>query len=943
MTITQLRPFQRDLAHDITQAWHDGARDVLGVLPCGAGKSVVAAHFLGNEQSASVFIAHRAELVSGESLALARNGVRHRVIGQPALRRECSRRHISEGLYDHVDANARVAIASVDTLVGLPASDPWLNSVRLVITDECFPAGTLVDGRPIETLRVGDTVLAFDECSGDFRRQRITRLHKNVAPEYMVGIAIKGQHVITCTSGHPFWTRRGWVTALDLTTDDEVLYALLHDRLHSTVLALRDTHSENGRDATVSLSKNWTYLLQQTLRIRLPFAARKKEGVCRARHAPADNGDLHNLRRASETNGIVDEGAIRRNGARVLWEKMLNRISRATIIRNNGADECEIRQGVDGSKLETTDRRNAEENQRQAARDRTPAEDSRRERKGCNCAGTNTRASVLGVWFHSAVRDTHWTKTWKRKISAMLQTGLSEPRIKDSVGGRRRESFSLFSARGGYEEGRIFNWARLDSVEIQKRSDFVESNVCTGDSYVYNIEVEHDHTYVANGVVVHNCHHLLRENKWGRALDMFPNSRGLGLTATACRADGKGLGRHADGVFDVLIEGPTAREIELMGFLVPHVIYAPPSDIDLSNVPVTASGDYSPKPLAAATHASHIVGDIVQHYKRLADGLLGMTFTVDVAAAMETAAAFRDAGVPAEVVTGKTPADLRNAIFRRFRAGEIKQLVSCEIAGEGFDLPDVQTISLARATESYNLATQQIGRVKRIMKGKARGIVIDHVSNVVRHCSVNLCPQTGEHYIAVGERPPTLDRRERRTSSRKPLVAVTACVMCLRTYERVVGRTCPYCKHTTEPSGRSAPEQVDGVLAELDPRALAGIVAAITHVDGAPTIPHGATPAVRGAVMRNHRERQDAQRALRNTMALWGGWHGGEVARAQRAFYLAFGVDVGTAQALGRPDADALRERVLDALRVAGVAGVDITVDTGVKLQDDVGVTTKEV
>jgi superfamily II DNA or RNA helicase len=416
-------------------------------------------------------------------------------------------------------------------------------------------------------------------------------------------------------------------------------------------------------------------------------------------------------------------------------------------------------------------------------------------------------------------------------------------------------------------------------------------------------------------LVLDEVHHQIKGGAHGKVREKMVNARALGLSATPIRADGKGLGRHADGYMDVLLEGPNARSIELMGFLAPHVIYAPPSDLDLSTVPVAASGDYSPKPLAEATRKSHILGDVVDHYRRLADGLLGMTFCVDVESCVAVAVAFRAAGVPAEVVTGKTPPDARNAIFRKFRNRQILQLVSCEIAGEGFDLPDVEVISLARASESYTLATQQIGRVKRALPGKTKGIVIDHVGNTTRHCQAKRCAQTGEWYIAVGEREWTLDRRERRSASNKPTVAITTCPMCLRSYERVIGRKCPYCSHETQPSGRSAPEQVDGVLSELDPAALAAIQHGIAHVDGAPTIPWGATPAIQGAVVKRHRERQEAQVALRQAMAAWAGsltqeQDADSVARLQREFYLTFGVDVGMAQTLGRTEAEALRERV---------------------------------
>jgi DNA repair protein RadD len=46
------------------------------------------------------------------------------------------------------------------------------------------------------------------------------------------------------------------------------------------------------------------------------------------------------------------------------------------------------------------------------------------------------------------------------------------------------------------------------------------------------------------------AHHVLRDNKWGKAAALFPNARGLYVTATPCRADGRGLGRGSDGIMD---------------------------------------------------------------------------------------------------------------------------------------------------------------------------------------------------------------------------------------------------------------------------------------------------------------------------------------------------------------------------------------------------------
>ena len=54
--------------------------------------------------------------------------------------------------------------------------------------------------------------------------------------------------------------------------------------------------------------------------------------------------------------------------------------------------------------------------------------------------------------------------------------------------------------------------------------------------------------------------HVLMINKWGKSILNFKNAkRGLGFTACTKKLSGEGLGRHADGVFDALIEGPNTR------------------------------------------------------------------------------------------------------------------------------------------------------------------------------------------------------------------------------------------------------------------------------------------------------------------------------------------------------------------------------------------------
>lgn len=438
------------------------------------------------------------------------------------------------------------------------------------------------------------------------------------------------------------------------------------------------------------------------------------------------------------------------------------------------------------------------------------------------------------------------------------------------------------------------------------------------------------------------AHHVLRENKWGAACAMFPNAFGLGVTATPSRADGKGLGLHADGLFEALVQGPELRELIDAGYLTDYRVFAPPSDIDYSEVTVTASGDYSPAKLRAAVHASDkIVGDVVRHYLRIAKGKLGVTFAVDIEAAKEICAAFRAAGVPAEIVSAKTPAVLRTHILRRFKSRQVLQLVNVDLFGEGFDLPAIEVVSMVRKTESWPLYVQQFGRALRLMispelsaiwgtltdeerrahiaaSEKPVAMIIDHVGNVIRHG------------LPDAPRQDTLDRRERRSSGPSDAIPLRACANdnadgngtpCASIYPRSL-KTCPYCGHYPEPAERSAPEYVDGDLHELTPEALAALRGKVAQIDGAPRIPQHLDPIAARGLMNRHHERQVAQQALRDAIALWAGWQqhqGRDDSQSYRIFWHTFGIDVLGAQALGRPDAESLTLKIRSVLDKHGV------------------------
>lgn len=417
--------------------------------------------------------------------------------------------------------------------------------------------------------------------------------------------------------------------------------------------------------------------------------------------------------------------------------------------------------------------------------------------------------------------------------------------------------------------------------------------------------------------IIDEAHHVLITNKWGKAVSMFPDAYGLGVTATPGRADGKGLGRHADGVFDQLIEGPTMRTLIESNYLSDYRIVAPPSDVDLKGVEISqTTGDFNPNQLRKRMHRSHIVGDVVLHYKKFANGLQGITFASDVDLATTISQQFNAAGIKSEVVSAKTKDKIRVEVIRRFRRRGIQQIVNVDILGEGFDVPGIEVISFARPTESEGLYRQQFGRALRVLKGKVAAIIIDHVGNVSRHG----LPDAPKVW--------TLDRRPRRCSTdRDPdAIPVKTCAnpVCCAVYEAFY-KACPFCGMVPIVGDRSRPEFVDGDLAELDQdmlRQMRGEAARIISPAGR-CYDNLQGKAMLGAKA-NHYARQEAQRKLRDRLAFWAGvqrYRGRSDSELHKRFYFRFGMDILSAQALGRPDAEQLALKVDDDIARLGKNG----------------------
>jgi DNA repair protein RadD len=223
----------------------------------------------------------------------------------------------------------------------------------------------------------------------------------------------------------------------------------------------------------------------------------------------------------------------------------------------------------------------------------------------------------------------------------------------------------------------------------------------------------------ADLVIIDEAHHV-RARTWSGILAQYPRARIIGLTATPCRGDGRGLGN----TFDELIEGPQVAELIAQGYLVKTRYFAP-STPSLKGVE-TRKGDYVVSQLSRRMNTDELVGDVVTQWIKHAEDRKTIAFAVDVEHSIHIRDEFCKAGIVAEHIDGSTPKIERDAILDRLRSGETCVVSNCMVLTEGFDCPDVGCIVLARPTRQLGLYRQMAGRGLRPAMGKNDLIMLDH-------------------------------------------------------------------------------------------------------------------------------------------------------------------------------------------------------------------------
>ena len=249
-------------------------------------------------------------------------------------------------------------------------------------------------------------------------------------------------------------------------------------------------------------------------------------------------------------------------------------------------------------------------------------------------------------------------------------------------------------------------------------------------------------------VVIDEAHHSTADSF--RAVIEHFDAHVLGVTATPERSDGMKLGEvFSEVAFDYDLLSATED-----GWLVPIRSFLVKTEADFSGIRKIA-GELATKGVEEVlTQDLHLV-EMAHPILRERGVRPAIVFAASVAHSKALARVLNDlSGDPycAVSLDGTHSLEERARVIRRYRKGEVKVLVNCALFTEGFDVPEISLVAIARPVLSRSFYAQMVGRGTRLAPNKEDLLVLDFVPANCRHSLVQAVDIFGRDSEEVLER-----------------------------------------------------------------------------------------------------------------------------------------------------------------------------------------------
>lgn len=226
-------------------------------------------------------------------------------------------------------------------------------------------------------------------------------------------------------------------------------------------------------------------------------------------------------------------------------------------------------------------------------------------------------------------------------------------------------------------------------------------------------------------IVIDECHHTEHNNLYKKIVEKLDYSLCLGVTATPPKRSQIFSGK------DVVYE-MTIYEAWEDGWIMMPKTYLYQLNYDFSKLEKKYFNNHSnfseediEEALAKDTHKNFEL--IFSQAKKISNLERTVVFLSSIALCNKFADFMQKKGIECYAITCKTDKKKNEFYIKRFCEDRKVLLVNVDILSEGIDIPEIETIVMAKVTRNKNKAKQIYGRAMRLCQGKERCNILDFV------------------------------------------------------------------------------------------------------------------------------------------------------------------------------------------------------------------------
>jgi organic radical activating enzyme len=337
----------------------------------------------------------------------------------------------------------------------------------------CFPANTKITmgngkQKKITDVKIGDEVVAWDERTQLFVKGNVSKTFKRQTDK-LVKINLNSGHPTWCTPEHPFLVKnKGWVKAQDLVRGD----ILLHFSVSDSMTLCNPMFNPKSKAKTTSAVQDIDRRVKTSNRMRQTYA---EHPTMRNNLIERMSGDTNPMKNPA----VAAKGFLSREdrGRKTGVEKRFEIITANMPIKFVGDGSLPIQHKFPDFVVEG-------------------------------------QKKVIEVWASDALHAKNRNEEWmKQRANIFAKEGYETLFVPIAPGtqcdtNKVRELVAEF----------INNGEIVESIEFVAKGSGVAWTKFAGSKFdntnVYNFEVDKNHTYIANGKIVHNCDTFFDDGDW---------------------------------------------------------------------------------------------------------------------------------------------------------------------------------------------------------------------------------------------------------------------------------------------------------------------------------------------------------------------------------------------------------------------------------------------